>query len=49
MDKKYSNVIAMCLKSDEFCCVFDDCSLFKQCWPEEAAKLEKTQIKVEVK
>lgn len=33
---KPSETIVMCIKSgDGCCCIFDDCTLFKQCFPED--------------
>lgn len=33
--KMFDNVIAECIKSGESqCCIFDDCTLFKQCFPD---------------
>lgn len=37
MKEKYNSVIALCIKEggNGDACVFDDCPLFKDCFPEE--------------
>ncbi len=41
MNKRFSNVVALCLKSSSNACCFDDCVLFKDCFPDEFKKMEK--------
>ena len=41
-NKKYCNTVVMCLKSLEgLVCVFDDCVMFSNCFPEAAKELVK--------
>jgi hypothetical protein len=34
----FENVIAVCLKSDDDVCIFNECPIFEKCFPEEYKK-----------
>ena len=49
-DKRFDGVFAYCLKyrlpeEDDARCLFDDCKLFKECYPDEWVKLRKEKDK----
>lgn len=44
MNVKYNNVVALCIKEGGGgeACIFDDCHLFKQCFPAEYESIRGT-------